>query len=60
MGCRKVITSLWKNRTVSAFVTAPDPEDPRCFRLFLCTADPEGTAAEPEKQTEEKICRYHA
>ena len=41
-------------------MTASDPEDPRCFRLFLCTADPEGIAAEPEKQTEEKIRRYHA
>ena len=60
MGCRRVITNLWKNRTVSAFVTASDPENPRCFRLFLCTADPEGITVEPEKQTEEKIRRYHA
>lgn len=38
MGRRKVITNLWKGRTVYACVTAADSEKPDSFRLFLCTA----------------------
>lgn len=60
MGSRKVITNLWKGRIVYAFVTAADPEKPNSFRLFLCTVDPEGISMEPEKQVEEKICKYNA
>ena len=59
MGCRKVITNLWKGCTVYACVTATDPEKPGSFRLFLCTAAPEELAAQPEKQANEKIRRYH-
>lgn len=59
MGCRKVITNLWKGRIVHAYVTATDPGKPGSFRLFLCTAAPEEIAVEPEKQAEEKICRYN-
>ena len=58
MGCRKVITNLWKGRTVYACVTAADPEKPSSFRLFLCTQAPEGIAIQPEKQADEKIRRY--
>ncbi len=58
MGCRKVITNLWKGRIVYACVTATDPGKPSSFRLFLCTAAPEGLAVEPEKQADEKIRRY--
>lgn len=60
MGCRKVITNLWKGRTVYACVTATDPEKPGSFRLFLCTVAPEGIAIEPEKQADEKIRSYGA
>ena len=60
MGCRRVITNLWKGRTVYACVTAADPEKPGSFRLFLCTAAPEGIAVEPEKQADEKIRSYDA
>ena len=49
LGCRKVITNLWKGRTVYACVTAADPGKPGSFRLFLCTAVPEEIAVEPEK-----------
>lgn len=60
MGCREVITNLWKGRTVYACVTAIDPEKPGSFRLFLCTAAPEGIAAHPEKQASKKIRSYSA
>ena len=60
MGCRKVITNLWKGRTVYACVTAVDPEKPGSLRLFLCTAAPEGIAAHSEKQANEKIRSYSA
>lgn len=60
MGCRKVITNLWKGRTVYACVTAADPDKPKSFRLFLCTAEPEGIAAQPEEQADEKIRSYSA
>jgi len=60
MGCREVITNLWKGRIVYACVTAADPEKPESFRLFLCTADPGGLAVEPEKQADEKIRSYSA
>ena len=60
MGCRKVITNLWKGRAVYAFVTAADPGKPGSFRLFLCTAPPEKVAVEPEKQADEKIRNYSA
>lgn len=60
MGCRRVITNLWKGRTVYACVTAADPGKPDGFRLFLCTAEPEGIAAEPERQADEKIRSYSA
>lgn len=55
MGCRSVITNLWKGRCVYAFVTAADPDNPDSFRLFLCTIQPEDIAVEPEKITDEKI-----
>ena len=58
MGCRKVITNLWKGRTVYACVTAAAPEKSGSFRLFLCTVAPEGIAIEPEKQVNEKIRSY--
>ena len=60
MGCRKVITKLWKGRTVYACVTAVDPEKTNSFRLFLCTTAPEDIAMEPEKQADEKIRNYDA
>ena len=60
MGCREVITNLWKGRAVYACVTAADPEKPDSFRLFLCTADPKKIAIEPEKQSSEKIRNYSA
>lgn len=60
MGCRKVITNLWKGHPVYACVTAADPEKPGSFRLFLCTAKPEGITVQPEKQADEKIRRYSA
>ena len=60
MGCRKVITNLWKKRTVYACVTASDPEKPASFRLFLCTAAPEEISVEPEKQANGKIRSYSA
>lgn len=59
MGCRQVITNLWKGRIVYACVTAADPEKPGSFRLFLCTVAPEGLAAQPEKQADEKIRSYN-
>ena len=43
-----------------ACVTAADPEKPSSFRLFLCTAVPEGIAVEAEKQADEKIRSYNA
>ena len=55
MGCRRVITNLWKSRPVYACVTAADPEKPQGFRLFLYTVKPEGITVQPEKQTDEKI-----
>lgn len=58
MGCRKVVTNLWKGCTVYACVTATDPEQSGSFRLFLCTAEPEEIWVEPEKQTNEKIRRF--
>lgn len=41
-------------------MTAVDPEKPGSFRLFLCTAEPEGITVQPEKQADEKIRRYSA
>ncbi len=58
MGCRKVITNLWKRRAVYAFVTTADPEMPGSFRLFLCTAEPERIAVGPAEQADEKIRSY--
>ncbi len=58
MGCRKVITNLWKRRAVYAFVTTADPEKPGSFRLFLCTAEPERIAVGPAEQADEKIRSY--
>lgn len=58
MGCRKVITNLWKGRAVYACVTAADPEKPGSFRLFLSTAEAERIAVEPAKQADEKIRTY--
>ena len=58
MGCRKVITNLWKGRVVYACITASDPKKPSSFRLFLCTAAPEGLAVDPERQADEKIRNY--
>lgn len=58
MGCRKVITNLWKGRTVYACVTAADPEKSGSFRLFLCTAEPEEIAVQSEEQADEKIRSY--
>lgn len=58
MGCRRVITNLWKGRTVHAYVTASDPEKPGSFRLFLCTAEPEGIPRPAGGQADEKIRRY--
>ncbi len=58
MGCRKVITNLWKRRVVYAFVTTADPEKPGSFRLFLCTAEPEKIAVGPAEQADEKIRSY--
>lgn len=58
IGCRVVITNLWKGRTVYACVTAADPEISDSFHLFLCKAVPERIAVEPEKQASEKICSY--
>ena len=60
MGWCKAITNLWKGRIVYAFATASDPEKAGSFRLFLCTADPEGIAVEPERQADEKLRRFHA
>ena len=60
MGCREVITNLWKGRTVYAYVTASNPEKTSSFRLFLCTIEPKEIAAEPKKQTDEKIRSYMA
>ncbi|MCI9624492.1 MAG: hypothetical protein HFI23_14340 [Lachnospiraceae bacterium] len=54
-----MITNLWKGRTVYACVTASDPEKPEIFRLFLCTADPEEIAVQPDKQADEKNLSYH-
>lgn len=59
MGGRRVVTNLWKGRTVYACVTASDPEKPESFRLFLCTAELEEIAIQPEKQADEKIRSYH-
>ena len=58
MGCCKVITNLWKGRTVYACVTAANPEKPGSFRLFLCTTEPEGIRVQPEKQVNETIRCY--
>ena len=58
MGKRQVITNLWKDQPVYAFVTATSLEDQSSFRLFLCTVAPEDIRFEPEKQSEEKIRRY--
>ena len=58
MGCRRVITNLWKGCPVYACVTAADPEKPQGFRLFLCTVEPEKITVQLEKQTDEKISRY--
>lgn len=60
MGGRKVITNLWKGRTVYACVTAADPENSGSFRLFLSTIEPEEIAIEPAKQADEKIRTYSA
>lgn len=58
MGCRQVITNLWKGRTVYAFLTTTDPEKPGSFCLFLYTAEPEGIAVQPAGQADEKIRCY--
>ncbi len=58
MGCRKVITNLWKGRTVYAFVTTADPGKPDSFRPFLCTTDPERIAVQPAGQADGKIRNY--
>lgn len=58
VGCRRVVTNLWRGRAVYACVTAADPEKPEGLRLFLCTAEPEEISVEPEKQADEKIRSY--
>lgn len=60
MGCRRVITNLWKKRTVYAYMTTADPDKSESFRLFLCTAIPEEITVRPEEQSDEKIRSYHA
>ncbi len=58
MGCRKVITNLWKGHIVYAYVTAADPEKSGSYRLFLCTAAPENLCVESENLADEKIHTY--
>lgn len=58
MGCRKVITNLWKGRIVYAYVTATNAQKPGTFRLFLCTIASEEIVAVPKEQASEKIRKY--
>lgn len=44
----RVITNLWKGRTVYVCVTASEPESSDCLWPFLCTAKPVGIAIELE------------
>lgn len=55
MGSLKVLTNLWKDQAVYAFVTATSLETPGSFRLFLCTIAPERIRFDPKQQREEKI-----
>lgn len=55
MGSLKVLTNLWKDQAVYAFVTATSLEASGSFRLFLCTIAPERIRFDPKQQREEKI-----
>lgn len=60
MGCLEVITNLWKNRHVYAYVTASDPDKNSSFRLFLCTVPPEGLCVQADRHESRKIQNYSA
>lgn len=60
MGCLEVITNLWKNRHVYAYVTAFDPDKNSSFRLFLCIVPPEGLCVQADRHESRKIQNYSA
>lgn len=55
MGCLEVITNLWKNRHVYAYVTASGPNKSSSFRLFLCTAPSESLCVQADRHESKKI-----
>lgn len=55
MGCLEVITNLWKNRHVYAYVTASDPNKSSSFRLFLCTAPSKALCVQADRHESKKI-----
>ena len=58
MGCREVITNLWKGKPVYAYVTAANPEKPGSFRLFLSTVPKDKVCIDAEGHADKKIRRY--
>lgn len=60
MGCMEVMTNLWKNRHVYAYVTALNPEKNSSRRLFLCTVPAEGLCVCADRHEDKKIQNYNA
>ena len=54
-----VITNLWKDKVVYAFVTA-SKNGKGSRRLFLCTADPRTISFEWENSADKTTCSYGA
>lgn len=46
IGCRKVVTNLWKGKPVYTYVTASNPNNSSGFRLFLSTISIDGVCAD--------------
>ena len=59
IGIMPVITNLWKDKVVYAFVTAPK-NGKGSRRLFLCTADPRTISFDWENSADKTTCCYGA
>ena len=59
IGIMPVITNLWKDKVVYAFVTAPK-NGKGSRRLFLCTADPRTISFDCENSADKTTCCYGA
>ncbi len=59
IGMMPVITNLWKDKVVYAFVTAPK-NGKGSRRLFLCTADPRTISFDWENSADKTVCSYGA